>query len=98
MSSLIEKYYLKNNTMPMLLKRKLQTFDKHEAIAAEFDDWIATGSYKNENSISIEGYTAESLAKLSPYTSGEQAFILLAELRENPDKAKDRIARGFKIK
>ena len=88
---MIDVTFLKKNISPAF-------YGVHEDIAAEFEDWIETGSYKKENAISIEGYTAESLAKLSPYTSGEQAFILLAELRENPDKAKDRIARGFKIK
>lgn len=84
--------------MPMLLKRKMYVFEKHKDIAVEFEQWIESGCYSKEGAISIEGYTAEKLAKLSPYIDGEQAFVLLAELRDNPDKAKERIARGFKIK
>lgn len=47
---------------------------------------------------SVEGYTAEKLASMSPYLDGEGAFMLLIELKENPDKAKKRIAEGFKMK
>ena len=50
------------------------------------------------DSVIIEGYTAKSIAALSPYMDGEGAFMLLIELRENLDKAKQRIAAGFKLK
>lgn len=50
------------------------------------------------DSISVEGYTAKSLAALSEYVDGEAAFMLLIELRDSPDKALHRIKGGFKLK
>ena len=65
-------------------------------IAAEFEYWISNKEYLD--GVIIEGYTAKSIAALSPYMDGEGAFQLLIELRERPDKAKKRINDGFKIK
>ena len=46
----------------------------------------------------MEGYTAKKLSELSEYLDGDGAFVLLIELRENPDKARKRITNGFKYK
>ena len=46
----------------------------------------------------MEGYTAKKLSELSEYLNGDGAFVLLIELRENPEKAHRRIMQGFKRK
>ena len=46
----------------------------------------------------VEGYSASQLAAITEYLDGESAFLLLIELRENPQKAKKRISDGFKRK
>lgn len=51
-----------------------------------------------DNCVTIEEYTAKDIAALSKLLDGEGAFMLLIELRENPEKAKKRIKEGFKIK
>lgn len=56
-----------------------------------------TKKYK-DNGIKERGYTARRLASISEYLSGEGAFIMLIELRENPDKALKKIKGGFKKK
>ena len=96
MNKVIEQYYKNANTMPIILKKKILAFEKHPDIASEFEYWINNKRYRN--GVSIEGYTARTIAGLSPYLDGEGAFMLLIELRENPGKAKARIAEGFKIK
>ena len=96
MDAIIE-YYKKANIMPLLLKQKMAKFNKHSDIAAEFEYWIQNSSYKKDNPILVDGYTAEALAKLSKYLDGEGAFMLLIELRDNPSKAKARIAEGFEM-
>lgn len=93
----IREFYKKANIMPLLLKQKMAKFSKHNDIAAEFEYWIQNGKYKADNPVAVEGYTAESLSKLSKYLDGEGAFILLVELRDNPSKAKARITEGFKM-
>ena len=98
MSEIIEKYYQQGKLPKILLDKKLKQLGANEDIAAEFESWIQSGKYSTCNPISVEGYTAEKLASMSPYLDGEGAFMLLIELKENPDKAKNRIAEGFKMK
>lgn len=96
MNKVIETYYKDAGIMPLLLKKKMAAFAKHTDIAAEFEYWISNKKYLDR--VSVEGYTAKSIASLSPYMDGEGAFQLLIELRENPNKAKKRIGAGFKLK
>lgn len=96
MSKIIEEYYKDANILPLLLKKKMAAFAKYPDIAAEFEHWISNQKYID--GVRIEGYTAKSIAALSPLMDGEGAFQLLIELRENPSKAKKRINAGFKLK
>lgn len=97
MSKVIENYYKQANVMPLLLKQKMNKLQRNADIMGEFEYWIEHKQYVR-NGVSVEGYTARSLAELSSYTDGEAAFMLLIELRETPDRALRRIKNGFKIK
>lgn len=97
MSKIIENYYKQANVMPLLLKQKMSKLTRNNDVLKEFEYWIEHKQY-TPNGVSIEGYTAKSLAELSCYIDGEAAFMLLIELREAPDKALRRIKNGFKIK
>ena len=97
MSKVIDNYYKQANVMPLLLKQKMTKLQRNADIMSEFEYWIEHKQYMR-NGVSVEGYTARSLAKLSAYTDGEAAFMLLIELRETPDWALRRIKNGFKIK
>ena len=97
MSKIIENYYKQANVMPLLLKQKMSKLQRNADIMKEFEYWIEHKAYLPKG-ISVEGYTARSLADLSAYTDGEAAFMLLIELREAPDRALRRIKSGFKIK
>ena len=96
MNKVIEQYYKDAHIMPLLLKKKMAAFEKHPDIAGEFEYWIANNQYCE--GVCVEGYTAKAIAELSPFMDGDGAFMLLIELSENPDKAKQRIADGFKLK
>lgn len=98
MSEIIRKYYEENNAPKFLLDQKLKKFDRNEDVAKEFDEWIKTGKYKAVGAVSEGGYTAKKLAGMSKYLSGEGAFMMLIELRENPEKALAQIEEGFKLK
>lgn len=98
MSDIIRKYYEDNNAPGFLLEQKLKKFDEHKDIAKEFEGWIKSGKYKTIGAVSEEGYTAKRLAGMSKYLNGEGAFMMLIELRENPEKALAQIAGGFKMK
>lgn len=98
MNTLIENFYEENKIQAMLLEQRRKKFDQNPDIAAEFEYWIKNRTYKEEGAVSIEGYTAKKLSEMSGYLEGEGAFMILIELRENPEKAMDRIAKGFKRK
>lgn len=98
MSKIIEEYYAKAKVMPLLLKSKMSKLSKHPDIAAELEYWITEKQYKEGNCVVVEGYSAKKLSELSVYLDGEGAFMLLIELRENPQNALAKIENGFKIK
>lgn len=98
MSGVIKKFYEDNKVPGILLRQKIERFDKNPDIAAEFEYWIEHNDYKADNTICIEGYTAQKLSEESDYLNGEGAFIMLIELRENPKKALNQISKGFKRK
>lgn len=98
MSKIIEEYYAKAKVMPLLLKSKMTKLSKHPDIAAGLEYWISEKKYREKDCVVVEGYTAKKLSELSKYLDGEGAFMLLIELRENPEKALKKIADGFKLK
>lgn len=98
MSKIINDYYKKAKIMPLLLKIKLKKLNNNPDIAEEFENWILNKEYKDKDNVTVEGYSAKSLSKLSKYLDGEGVFMLLIELRENPVKALEKISNGFKIK
>ena len=97
MSDLIKEFYRNVGTLPVLLARKTACFERNPDIAQEFEYWIKNRRFKS-GGIEEHGYTAEKLASISEYLNGEGAFALLAELRENPEKAIRRIESGFILK
>lgn len=96
MSKVIKGYYEKAGVQPLLIEEKLKKLANNSDILGEFEYWILSRKYIDE--VRVDGYSASDLAKLSALLEGEGAFMLLIELRENPDKAKKRIKNGFKIK
>lgn len=98
MSIVIENFYKEKNIPEVLLAQKIKTFDANPDIAAEFEFWIQNRQYKTDGAVSVEGYTAKTLSEESKYLDGEGAFMMLIELRENPERAIDRLKKGFKRK
>lgn len=98
MSKVIEEFYNKIDLVPVLIQQNIESFDRNPDIAKEFEYWIENGHYNIQDCVEVEGYTAQSIANLSKFLIGESSFLLLIELRENPEKAKKKIQRGFKVK
>lgn len=96
MSKIIKEYYEKAGVMPILIDSKLKILSRNSDIEEEFEYWISNKKYMD--SVSVEGYTASKLAEISTYLKGEGVFMMLIELREEPEKVKKRLANGFKIK
>ncbi len=98
MNDTIRQFYEKNDLPKPIIEQKVTAFSRHSDIAEEFEQWITNRTFKEQDAVAIEGYTAKKLAELSEYLNGEGAFILLIELREQPEKAHKRITNGFKYK
>ncbi len=95
MSKIIKDFYMAAQIPATMIDDKLEKFNRHPDIMKEFEYWISKKAYKTDSPLEIEGYTAQKLAELSPLVSGEGAFNLLIELRENPSRALKRIKKGF---
>jgi len=98
MSKIIEEYYNQVNVMPLLISKKISKLQRHADIQKEFEYWIENKTYISVNTVTVNDYTAQKLATLSEFIDGEGAFMLLIELRENPEKAMRRISDGFQMK
>lgn len=98
MSAIIKKFYEDNKIPGILLKQKLTKFEQNADISEEFEYWIENHSYKTEEAVNVEGYTAKILSEKSQYLNGEGAFMMLIALRENPKKALDQLSREIKRK
>lgn len=95
MSGIVKEYYEKAHVQPFLIEEKLRVLDKHQDICKEFEAWITTKKYVD--SVVVDGYTASAIAKMSNNVAGEGAFMMLIELRENPERAKRLIKSGFAV-
>lgn len=97
MNMIIEEYYAQAKLIPYLLQQKLEKLYRNKDICDEFEYWIENKKYKADG-LTINGYSAEKLANTSRFLDGEGSFMLLIELRENPEKALKQIQQGFKLK
>lgn len=97
MKHVIEDFYAKAKIPTALLGPKIEKLRSNKDVLEEFEYWITHRKYKADG-IEINGYSAQKLAMLSRFLDGEGAFMLLIELRENPEKAMKRIKQGFKLK
>lgn len=93
--NIIRSYYEKTGIPTIMINKKLASFEKNPDIAKEFEHWLQTKEYTIENCVTVENYTAEKISSLSEFMDGEGAFVLLIQLRENPQKALKRIKDGF---
>ena len=85
------------NQSPEMATQIAEPFEKHDDIRAELEQWIERQEYPQDNPLTVEGYTAESISKLAPFMNGVGAYNFLVTLREHPSTAKQIIAEGFPI-
>lgn len=91
----IRNYYEKAGIPLAMINKKIASFEKNLDIAKEFEHWIQTKEYVDENAVSVENYTAKQISELSEFMDGEGAFSMLIQLRESPEKAHKKIKKGF---
>ena len=97
--SIISEYLLNEKKMTKAVAtRAEEKVLKYEDIRKEFEFWIENKAYKKDSPLVVGAYTAQDICKLAPFMDGLGVFNFLVTLREDPEKAKEYIASGFKRK
>jgi len=76
------------------VERFMADMSHHRDISVEFSKWIKQRNYDFDNPVTVEGYTAKSIAELAPLKSKRGClwvFGLMVALRERPQEMKDYI-------
>jgi hypothetical protein len=95
MKNIIDYLVTVRNQKPEVAAKISLPFEKHDDIRAELERWIEKQKYPKDNSLTVEGYTAEMISKLAPFMDGVGVYNFMVTLRERPDNAKRIIAEGF---
>ena len=80
-----------------IIKTKIQMFERNADIKREFEHWIKTKEFFENEHVVVQGYSAKQISEMSKYMIGEGAFVMLIELRENPENALKKIKNGFRM-
>ena len=91
------KNYLINvrKQKPEAVVKIIQPIERHDDIRIELEQWIEKQVFPQDNPLTVEGYTAEMIARLAPFMDGVGVYNFLVTLRERPDNGKRIIAEGF---
>ena len=81
----------------VLADRNFNRITKYEDLKDEFEACIKSGSIPNDGII-VEGYSAKDIQTLAPFMNWLGIYNFLISLRDDPEKAKQNIEDGFKIK
>ena len=95
MEKIINYLVNERNQKPEVANKIVLPLEKHDDIRGELERWIEQRNYTQDNPLTIEGYTAESISKLAPFMDGVGVYNFMVTLRERPDNAKRIIAEGF---
>lgn len=87
----------KGTTKPVA-KVLTKSLTKYPDIQAEFVEWIAMRNYDFPSPLTIEGYTAKQIHEIEPSLDAAGVYNFMVTLRDDPEKARDYIKRGFPTK
>jgi hypothetical protein len=97
--SIIKEYLLNEKHMSEIVAEKAEAkITKYEDICAEFEFWLINRTYNTASPLVVNNYSAQDIYKLAPFMDGLGVFNFMVSLRDNPSKAKEYIADGFKRK
>lgn len=89
-----EKQCSREVVAPMMLAK----VSKYADIRAEFEEWLETREYREDEAVEVQGWTAARVAEEAPMLDGIGAFNFLVTLRDEPAVAKQAIAEKFAVK
>ena len=97
MVDVVRDYYQRAAISENIIKNKIQMFERNAHIKREFEHWIKTKEFFENEQVVVQGYSAKQISEMSKYMIGEGAFVMLIELRENPENALKKIKNGFRM-
>lgn len=97
MVDVVRDYYQRVTISENIIKNKIQMFERNADIKREFEHWIKTKEFFENEQVVVQGYSAKQISEMSKYMIGEGAFVMLIELRENPENALKKIKNGFRM-
>lgn len=98
MERIIAYFVDEKETTETVAKILTKTIMKYEDLQKEFLEWIEIRNFDFEDPVIIEGYTAKQIHTIEPSLDAAGIYNFMVTLREQPDKAKDYIKRGFPTK
>lgn len=95
----IMNYFLEEKKVTKPVAKVLMAgFERNPDIADEFCSWIADRTYKEDNPLCINGYTAKRVSEIAPHLDPAGIFGFLVTLREKPAVAEETIRNHFPVK
>jgi hypothetical protein len=92
----IVKYFIEEKgTTDAVAKVLSKTIMKYGDLRDEFILWLETRTLDHESPVVIEGYTAKQVSEIEPSLDVAGIYNFMVTLREQPDKAKEYIRKGF---
>lgn len=95
----IMNYFLEEKKVTKPVAKVLMAgFERNPDIADEFCSWITDRTYKVDNPLYINGYTAKQVSEIAPHLDPAGVFGFLVTLREKPAIAEKTIRDNFPVK
>jgi len=95
MDRIIKYFCEEKGTTEVVAKTLSKTIMKYDDIKEEFLEWLETRAFDFESPIIIEGYTAKQVSEIEPSMDAAGIYNFMVTLREQPEKAKEYIRKGF---
>jgi len=92
----IMKYFTEEKaTTEAVAKILSKTIMKYDDLRDEFIKWLESRSFDFESPVTIEGYTVKDISVIDPTMDAAGIYNFMVTLREQPEKAKEYISKGF---
>lgn len=93
---LITRYFIEEKFVTETVAKVLSArLSKYDDIKNEFIAWLENRNYECTDPVTINGYTAASVAETAPHLDPAGVYGFMVTLRDNPKKAQEYIDKGF---
>lgn len=99
MEEKIRKYFIEEKKVTEPVAKVLsKSLLKYDDIAEEFVYWLENRDYKQDDKLTICGYSARNISDLAPHLDAAGVYNFMVTLRDDPKKAEETIKNKFPSK